>query len=332
MGSPLIFAPTENDPLLVPDAAPPPLIVSHDIEEVAVQVSVPDPLFVTVTVWLDGLAPPCIAENEIEAGFRAMTGIVGAGVGAGAGAADVVGVSSWVRPGIAVDSVFIPRPLALEFPPLLDEPGAATPAMGEGLDAVEEDELERAPASESDAAGVVEVVDDCAGATALDAVEFNDVASLRGVGALSTTAVDVLRDVDPVCDDVVAFGCTDARGADFLMSLCDLRTGAGSFEVERVFAGAAGVRSGVWAFSCPSAINCSADANGIEESSTVSAMTAASERRCPADSGRDSKCCMNPPRVTSASETGGGNEQVQCRLALGLSTHWKLWIMKGESG
>jgi hypothetical protein len=56
--SPLILAPTENDPLLVPEAAAPPLIVSHGIEEVAVQLSVPAPLFVTVTVWLEGLVPP----------------------------------------------------------------------------------------------------------------------------------------------------------------------------------------------------------------------------------------------------------------------------------
>ena len=48
--SPLILAPTENDPLLVPDAALPPFIVSQGIEEVAVHVSVPEPLLVTVTV------------------------------------------------------------------------------------------------------------------------------------------------------------------------------------------------------------------------------------------------------------------------------------------
>lgn len=48
--SPLILAPTENDPLLLPDAALPPFIVNQGIEEVAVQVSVPEPLLVTVTV------------------------------------------------------------------------------------------------------------------------------------------------------------------------------------------------------------------------------------------------------------------------------------------
>ena len=53
--SPLILAPTENDPLLLPDAAVLPFIVNQGIEEVAVQLSVPEPLLVTVTVWLDGL-------------------------------------------------------------------------------------------------------------------------------------------------------------------------------------------------------------------------------------------------------------------------------------
>jgi len=49
--------PTTNDPLFVPDAAAPPFIVSHGTEEAAVQLSVPEPLLVMVTVWLDGLAP-----------------------------------------------------------------------------------------------------------------------------------------------------------------------------------------------------------------------------------------------------------------------------------
>ena len=57
MASPLIFAPTTNDPLLVTDAAAPPFTVSQGTDEVAVQFSVPVPLLVTVTVWLDGAAP-----------------------------------------------------------------------------------------------------------------------------------------------------------------------------------------------------------------------------------------------------------------------------------
>jgi hypothetical protein len=55
--SALILAPTENDPLLVPEAAEPPFIVSQGMEDAAVQLSVPEPLLVTVAVWLDGFAP-----------------------------------------------------------------------------------------------------------------------------------------------------------------------------------------------------------------------------------------------------------------------------------
>ena len=98
--------------------------------------------------------------------------------GAGAETVDVVvGVSNWVRPGMAVERVFIPRP-PFEFPPALDDPGAATPAMGDGLDDVDEVGLERAPASESDVVGVVMVEEDFAGAMALVAVGFSGVESL----------------------------------------------------------------------------------------------------------------------------------------------------------
>jgi hypothetical protein len=187
------------------------------------------------------LTPPCIAENEIEAGFRAMLGVEG-------GTAAVGGDSSWARPGIAADNVFIPRPLA-ELPPLLVEPGAATPATGDVLDKVDEVGLERAPASESDVVGVVTVLDAFAGTTVLDPVEFNDVASFFWVGALSTAAVGAARDVAPLCDDAIPLGCTEALGADFLMSLCDLRIGAGSFEAERVLVVVADVRSETCAFS-----------------------------------------------------------------------------------
>lgn len=55
--SPLILAPTLNDPVLVPVAAEPPFIFSQAAVDVAVQLSVPVPLFVIVTNWLAGLAP-----------------------------------------------------------------------------------------------------------------------------------------------------------------------------------------------------------------------------------------------------------------------------------
>ena len=50
MARPLIVAPTKTDPLLVPDPVAPPLIVSQGVEDVAVQLRVPEPLLVIVTV------------------------------------------------------------------------------------------------------------------------------------------------------------------------------------------------------------------------------------------------------------------------------------------
>jgi hypothetical protein len=173
MGSPLILAPTAKDPLLVPDAAAPPFTVSQGTDEVAVQLSVPDPLLVTVTVWLDGAAPFWIAENEMEAGLRAITGVKGVEDETVA----VVGLRSSVNPGIVADSFFIPRPL-LEPPPPLEEPGAATPAREVVPDDVGEIELKRPPATARDVVDVVVVRDDFVGAMVLDVAAFWTVASL----------------------------------------------------------------------------------------------------------------------------------------------------------
>ncbi len=112
-----------------------------------------------------------MAENEMDAGFRAITGVTGAEDET----VDVVGVNSWVNPGIAEDNFFIPRP-SVEFPPALDEPGTASP--DNGPDNVEEAGLDRAPANEKDVVGVVVVIDDFAGATVLDVAELRAVASL----------------------------------------------------------------------------------------------------------------------------------------------------------
>jgi len=47
-------------------------------------------------------------------------------------------------------------------------------------------------------------------------------------------AVGALRDVEVVRDVVMSLSCREATGADFLMSLCDLRIRADSFDVETV--------------------------------------------------------------------------------------------------
>ena len=58
MAKPPTLALTPNEPLLVPDAAEPPFIINQPTDDVAVQLKVPEPLFDTVTNWLDGLPAP----------------------------------------------------------------------------------------------------------------------------------------------------------------------------------------------------------------------------------------------------------------------------------
>jgi hypothetical protein len=111
-----------------------------------------------------------MAENDMEAGLRAITGVEDVVVETVVS----VGVKSWVRPGILLDSFCIPRP-PVEFPPLLDEPGAATPESADRPDDEDCVGLDKAPTAESDV--VVVVVEVIAGATVLVVVEFTDVAS-----------------------------------------------------------------------------------------------------------------------------------------------------------
>ena len=158
------------------------MMVNHAVEEVADQLRVPEPLLVTVTVWLDGFVPPWIAENDMDAGLRPMTGVEGVEEVIVVEEVDV-GSSNWVRPGMAVDSLFIPRPPLEfpEFPPLLDEPGAATAETGAEPDERDVVGLETAPANDRDVAGAVVVVDVGFGVTAVDAIELWAVESVLRV-------------------------------------------------------------------------------------------------------------------------------------------------------
>ena len=144
---------------------------------------------------------------------------------------------------MAVDSVFMARPLVVDFPPEVDELEAATPARPDALDNVDVVGLESAPASESDVVGVVVVVDDFVGAIPLEVPDVDDVESLLWVVVPSTEVVAALSVVELDGDVIVPLGCTEATGADFRISLCDLRTGADSFEVESVLVVEAVVRS-----------------------------------------------------------------------------------------
>jgi hypothetical protein len=80
---------------------------------------------------------------------------------------DVVGVSSWVSPGMDEDNFCMPRPL-VELPPEMDEPAAAMPDNGDEVEDVVVVGLERAPASDSEL--VVVVVEVLVGVLVLDVV------------------------------------------------------------------------------------------------------------------------------------------------------------------
>ena len=155
------------------------MMVNHAVEEVADQLRVPEPLLVTVTVWLDGFVPPWIDENDMDAGLRPMTGVEGGEEVIVVEEVDV-GSINWVRPGMAVESLFIPRP-PLEFPPLLEEPGTATAETGPEPDETDVVGLETAPVNDRDVAGAVVVVDVGFGVTAVDAVELWAVESVLWV-------------------------------------------------------------------------------------------------------------------------------------------------------
>jgi hypothetical protein len=152
-----------------------------------------------------------MAENDMEAGLPAMTG-----VDVEVETVGEVGVSIWLSPGITVDSFSTPRPLE-EFTPLLDELGAASPDSADGLDDVDDGVFETAPTTESDV--VVVVVAVFVGAAVLVAVKLSEVESFFRIAARSATAVGALIAVESVREDLVPSACTVASGDDFLISL-----------------------------------------------------------------------------------------------------------------
>jgi hypothetical protein len=63
-------------PLPVPEAG---LRVSHAALSLALQVKVPPPVLLMLTVWEAGLLPPCCAVNDKLVGLAPMAGGTGAG-------------------------------------------------------------------------------------------------------------------------------------------------------------------------------------------------------------------------------------------------------------
>lgn len=179
--SPARLAVTISELEPVPDAGE---TDNHATDVEAFQLRVPVPELLMLMVCDDGFVPPCVPENvrvvgaRPMLGFGAITGVEGVEeVVEGAGVVVVAAVSKSVRPGMAVDSLVIPRP-PLEFLPLADDPGAATADTGADPDERDVVGLETAPAKDRDVAGAVVVVDVDFGATAVDAVEVRAVESL----------------------------------------------------------------------------------------------------------------------------------------------------------
>ena len=68
-------------PFPVPEAG---LMVNQGALSLAVQLSVPPPLLLILTVWVTGVAPPCVAAKERLVGLTPMTGCAtGGGTGGG---------------------------------------------------------------------------------------------------------------------------------------------------------------------------------------------------------------------------------------------------------
>jgi hypothetical protein len=196
----------------------------------------------------------------------------------------------------------MPRPLLVLSG--VEGAGAATADNGNALEEVPADGagLTTAP-NDSDVAGAVVTDVVFAGATVLVVVGLSTLESLLCVWGvvLCIVVVGALTVVGAVVDGA-PFNCTEASGADFLMSLCDFRAGEGSLVAE-VFAPVVVVFEESWARSCPKAINCSARADvGSTFSTSVKAAKAASDSTCPANRRDDSKCFMGSSSVTCFGE------------------------------
>jgi len=89
--------------------------VNHAALSLAVQLKVPPPVFLMLTVWAAGLLPPCWAVKDKLVGLALIVG--GAGAGDGGEEADAGGLTSRERPGISFSRLDIERPFARALPP-----------------------------------------------------------------------------------------------------------------------------------------------------------------------------------------------------------------------
>ena len=73
--SPVTLAVTASEPGPVPEAGE---TESHGTALDAFQLNVPVPVLLILTVWLEGLVPPCVAKKVRLVGVRPMVGTNGA--------------------------------------------------------------------------------------------------------------------------------------------------------------------------------------------------------------------------------------------------------------
>ena len=89
--------------------------VSHAALSLAVQLKVPPPVLLMLTVWAAGLLPPCWAVKEKLVGLAPIAG--GTGAGDGGEEADVGGLTSCESPGMSFSRRDIERPFPSALPP-----------------------------------------------------------------------------------------------------------------------------------------------------------------------------------------------------------------------
>ena len=94
---------TVTVPLPVPEAG---LTVNHEALSLAVQMRVPPPVLLMLTVWAAGLLPPCWAVKERLVGLAPIVGLTGI---TGAEGGEV----NCANPGISAANLLIDRPPAL---------------------------------------------------------------------------------------------------------------------------------------------------------------------------------------------------------------------------
>jgi hypothetical protein len=115
-----VVAITVTVPFPIPEVGE---IASHVVLGLAVQLSVPPPVLLMVTVWVAGLMPPWVAAKERLVGLISIVGLTETAGTEG-------GESNCVNPGISAANLLIDRPPAFPLPEVEELP---VPAAASGI-------------------------------------------------------------------------------------------------------------------------------------------------------------------------------------------------------